>query len=168
MKKVVITGPECSGKTTLARALGESYNTEYVSEYARSYLADLDHPYTQTDVIRMAEGQYLRQINHPEGQLAIYDTSLLVMKIWYQVSYKDNHEGIDDLYDKSTPDLYLLPHWDIPYVKDPLREHEHRREELYKLYVSALKKSKVDYITIKGTEQERLQRAIEAIDKLIR
>ena len=36
--KVVINGPESTGKTTLTKQLAEYFNTEYVAEFAREYL----------------------------------------------------------------------------------------------------------------------------------
>ncbi|MDP5043417.1 MAG: ATP-binding protein, partial [Leeuwenhoekiella sp.] len=36
--KIVLFGPESSGKTTLSRALSEYYKTLWVPEYAREYL----------------------------------------------------------------------------------------------------------------------------------
>lgn len=37
-KRIVIYGPESTGKTTLANDLANHYKTEWVPEYAREYL----------------------------------------------------------------------------------------------------------------------------------
>ena len=36
--KIVLYGPESTGKSTLAKQLAEYYKTDYVQEYAREYL----------------------------------------------------------------------------------------------------------------------------------
>ena len=38
--RVVINGPESTGKTTLIKELAEFFNTEYVPEFARDYLQE--------------------------------------------------------------------------------------------------------------------------------
>ena len=57
MKKVVITGPECTGKTSLAKALANHYNTRWVPEFARDFLNNLDRPYVEEDLLEIAKGQ---------------------------------------------------------------------------------------------------------------
>ena len=46
MKKVVVIGPECTGKSTLTKALSQHFNCPYRQEYAREYIAQLSTPYT--------------------------------------------------------------------------------------------------------------------------
>ena len=57
MHKVVICGPESTGKTTLARYLANYYNTKWIPEYAREYIGNLDRAYTYQDVEIIAKKQ---------------------------------------------------------------------------------------------------------------
>ena len=57
IKKIILTGPESSGKTTLAKQLAERFQTTWVPEFARTYLDNLTRPYREDDLLRIAQGQ---------------------------------------------------------------------------------------------------------------
>ena len=57
MLKIIVTGPESSGKTTLCKALSEHYNLPFTKEFAREYLTDLGKNYLQEDLLEIAKGQ---------------------------------------------------------------------------------------------------------------
>ncbi|HXH19021.1 MAG TPA: ATP-binding protein, partial [Chitinophagales bacterium] len=89
MKKIVIVGPESSGKTFLAEKLAAHFQCLWVPEYAREYLEKLNKPYTKEDVEKIAEGQ-LRLEDETAAKsksLLICDTNLLVIKIWMDHKY---------------------------------------------------------------------------------
>ncbi|MFK8006949.1 MAG: AAA family ATPase [Saprospiraceae bacterium] len=56
-KKIILTGPESTGKSTLARQLAQVYNTVWVPEFARTYLEGLNRPYRGDDLLKIAKGQ---------------------------------------------------------------------------------------------------------------
>lgn len=60
MKKIVIVGPESTGKSTLSQELSQHYANHYptawVPEYAREFLDELDRPYTYEDLLTIAKG----------------------------------------------------------------------------------------------------------------
>ena len=58
MLKIIITGPESSGKTTLCKALSEHYKIPFTKEFARKYLSDLGKSYLQEDLLEIAKGQF--------------------------------------------------------------------------------------------------------------
>ena len=169
MIKVVLTGPESSGKTTLAEALAIHYGVNAIPEFARQFLKELDRDYSQYDLTTIALAQYRQEqyrLNEKE-ELIICDTSLLVIKIWSQFKYKSVHPSIISLLSNSLPDLYILPHFDIPYEYDPLRENPKDRKELFQLYRSELDKMKIPWIIVKGSPEERMEEAQKAIDSLL-
>ena len=57
MKKIVIIGPESSGKSTLCEQLAAHYNTIWVREYAREYLLKNGTDYTFENLLDIAKGQ---------------------------------------------------------------------------------------------------------------
>ena len=169
IKKVCIIGPECTGKTVLSGSLAEHLDTVWVEEYARPYLNRLNKPYEEPDLLKIAHGQ-LRMEDEwavDANKVLICDTNLYVIKVWSEFKYGHCEKEILDLIAARTYDLYLLTYIDIPWMADPLREHPDRREELYKIYLNEMKNQSVPFVEVKGTEQERLHTALQAIDKFI-
>ena len=91
IKKIVFTGPECSGKTTLSNAIAKIINAPIVNEYAREYLHDLDREYSYSDLLKIAKGQIeleeSQKYSKSNSGVIICDTNLQVIKIWSQIKY---------------------------------------------------------------------------------
>ena len=82
MLKIIVTGPENSGKTTLCKALSKHFNIHFSEDYAREYIDKLDRTYTQTDLIEIAKGQLQSDLNSQ-----LLDTDLITIKIWSNYKY---------------------------------------------------------------------------------
>lgn len=169
MKKIIITGPESSGKTALASNLAEYFNTFFVPEYARTYLSNLDRPYVEEDLYHIAKGQYREEKKHAPkaGRLLICDTSMLVMKVWSEYCFQRIHPFILENLEKNPVDLYLLCKPDIPWQPDPLRENPIDRDVLYDMYHQSLIELRAPFVVISGLRAEqRLELAVQAIHSL--
>lgn len=169
VRKVCVIGPECTGKTVLSKALAARLNTVWVDEYARAYLNRLRVPYVEADLIKIAHGQ-LRMEDEwttDANKILVCDTNLIVIKVWSEFKFGRCDKIILDLIEERKYDLYLLTNIDVPWIADPLREHPDRREELYDIYLNEMKAQPVPFVEIKGKEQERVERAMEAIRKHI-
>lgn len=165
VRRICIIGPECTGKTVLSESLAKALNTVWVEEYARQYLNHLHRPYDETDLVKIAHGQ-LRMEDEwsaDANQFLVCDTNLLVIKVWSEFKYGHCDPEILRLLSERTYDLFLLTYIDIPWVSDPLREHPDRREELYHIYLAAMKEQSAPFVEIKGTGEERLQAALRAV-----
>src|SRR5215467_1623034 len=57
LKKIVVIGPESTGKSSLCEKLAEHYNTLWCPEYAREYLTIHGMNYTYDDLLTIAKGQ---------------------------------------------------------------------------------------------------------------
>ncbi len=167
MIKIVVTGAECSGKTTLASNLAKHYNAGLAPEYARTYLSELDRPYEKSDLKNIAIGQLQSEQELSHNEILICDTSLLVLTVWSEVKYGSIHPWLTVLYEDAHPDLYILPDWNIPYEADPLREHPEDRMELHNIYVNKLNEQSSPWMSVIGTPEERLKQAVKRIDFLI-
>ena len=165
MRKIVVTGPESSGKTTLAESLAKHYHTVWVPEYARDYINQLDRLYQEQDLLTIAWGQVSREDHLAQTtDLLICDTSLLVIKIWSEYRYGRCHPWIPEQLAQRPVDLYLLCSPDIPWKYDPQRENAQDRDVLFKQYQQALIHQR--YVTIQGNHTQRLAQAINAINSL--
>ena len=116
--KIAFTGPECSGKSTMARWLAKELSFDLVKEYAREYLKD-NSAYSIDDLDIIASKQFER--NSVRDALVV-DTEMLVMKIWFEEKYQRVSENILRLLERQQIDLYFLCKPDFNWVPDPLRE----------------------------------------------
>jgi NadR type nicotinamide-nucleotide adenylyltransferase len=168
LKRVVVIGPECTGKSELSAFLGEQYNTVWVPEYARTYIDGLSRPYAQADLTKIAVGQLELEDEYAlrANGILVCDTNLYVIKIWSEFKFGNCDQRIVDLIRARPYDLYLLTYVDIPWENDPQREHPSRREELYSIYLEHMKNQNVPYVEIKGERAERRRLALEAVNKI--
>jgi NadR type nicotinamide-nucleotide adenylyltransferase len=173
MKKVVIIGPESTGKSTLSEQLAKHFNTSWVPEYAREYLMQHGTEYTYDDLLTIAKGQaaleesYLNNAGSSSKVLFI-DTDQYVMKVWCEFVFGKCHQWVLDQITKRKYDLYLLCNIDLPWVHDTLREYPDlaSRQELYNIYKNILINQSVPWVEISGNYDERLQKAIQAVNVL--
>jgi len=201
IKKIVIIGPESTGKSTLSELLAKHYNTEWCKEYAREYLLTNGTDYTFDDLLTIAKGQVALEdkhtlstvnrlpstdieaksiVNDPRltesGQrstasypLLFIDTDMYVMKVWCEYVFGKCHDYIYEQIAQRKYDLYLLCNIDLPWVQDELREYpdEAPRKELYAIYKNIMENQSVPWVDISGNYEERLQKAIEAVDGIL-
>lgn len=135
MPKIIITGPESSGKTTLCKNISAYLNIPFAEEYARKYLQNIKQNYTQEDLIKIAKGQLKSEKNKK-----ILDTDLITIKIWSNYKYGTCDDWILDQINnqKDKNRIYLLCKPDLPWKADSLRENPGDRMELFKIYKKEL------------------------------
>ena len=151
MLKVILTGPESSGKTTLCKTLSHHLNIPYSKEYAREYLSQIDRYYTQEDLIKIAK----KQLNINQ-QHKLLDTDLITIKIWSNYKYGNCDKWILERIEKqkSKNRFYLLCKPDLKWVKDPFRENPNNRIELFEIYKKELENLNHDYYIVEGEKRD--------------
>ncbi len=169
-KKIIITGVESTGKTTLARRLALHFNEPWVPEYARTFLAELNRPYNETDLLDIAQGQLDSEVAalHTANDFILCDTDTTVIKIWSLYKYGRCHPHLETLHQAHRGYLYFIPYHDVPYEADPLRENRNDRHVLFDLYIKELDSMRVNYYVLKGRIEERFQNAISMINSHLR
>lgn len=176
LKKIVIIGPESTGKSTLCEKLAEHYQTVWVKEYAREYLLTHGTEYTFENLLAIAKGQIAGEesamSNEPSTmshQPIFIDTDMYVMKVWCEFVFDKCHNWILNQITERKYDLYLLCNVDLPWVKDELREYPdlENREKLYHYYKDIMVNQTTPWVDISGNYEERLQKAIEVVDKIL-
>ena len=167
MKKIVIVGPESTGKTSLAKQLAQHFESDYIPEYAREYISNLDREYIEDDILAIAKKQLELQENYSSNKHFLFlDTDLIVCKIWSLFKYGKCHPWILEQITKNNDCHYLLCNIDLAWQVDPQREHPHQRQEIYDLYLAELQSNNYQYSIINGIGEERLQSAINSIQSL--
>lgn len=172
--KIVLFGPESTGKTTLAGQLADHYNTVWVSEYMRRYLQDKWDQEQKTceplDLIPIAIGQMKLENEAAQSidSVLICDTNLLEIKVYSEVYYSGYCDPLIEKYAiENTYDLYFLTYIDTPWEADNLRDKPNDREMMFNTFWQALENSNKPYVILKGSERERLKIAIEHINNLL-
>lgn len=172
--KVVLYGPESTGKTTLSRQLANHYNTLWVPEYAREYLQDkwdaeqkICEP---NDLIPIAIGQIETEnkLTKKVSDILICDTDLLETKVYSEAYYVGSCDPLLEKFAlQNKYDLYLLTNIDIPWEKDDLRDKPDNREEMFTYFKETLDLYRRPYKLVKGSRKERFQIAVSTINKLL-
>jgi len=165
----VLTGSECSGKTSLAQQLHTYLGWPLVPELARGYLNERyaksgNYRYRPSDLLALAAMQ-----ERTEAQLgtdAILDTDLLTLIIWWQEKYGPVPRAYPTQWQRQIPRRYLLCRPDIPWQHDPQRENSTDRDRLFARYQLELSKRQCHFTVCHGTEHERLEQALAAIQNL--
>jgi NadR type nicotinamide-nucleotide adenylyltransferase len=170
-KKVVVIGPESTGKSTLSEGLSAHFGCDWVPEYAREYLENLGRPYRYEDLLEIAKGQVRLedQMASDKNRLLICDTDLQVIKIWSQHRFGKVDPWIEHQIKAREYDLYLLTNIDIPWQEDPLREHPapEMRQYFFRKYHESLEVSRVPFFVVSGDKSARLERAISQVKALL-
>lgn len=190
IKKIVVIGPESTGKSTLCQKLADHYKTLWVPEYAREYLEKNGTEYTYEDLLTIAKGQIQSeekftddQLKRHSGSLAdnsndplvldhsllFVDTDLYVMKVWSEFVFNKCNNWILNRIAERKYDLYLLCDTDLPWVEDSLREYPDQkvREKLFYFYKDNMVNQSTSWRIISGNYEERFRKAITAIEELL-
>lgn len=171
--KIVATGPESSGKTTLTKSLAAHYGTVSAPEFARFYLAAKQERYTREDLSIIGQGQraWENWYGQHASRLLFCDTDWTVLQIWEQFRFGPPPSGVwawQDAMPQTTAQLYLLCAPDFPWQPDPLREDPETRGELFLLYEKLLTDLHLPFLMVQGAQEARLEIAISAINKFFR
>ena len=164
----VLVGPESTGKTTLAASLAAHYACPLVAEYAREYLDEARARgrmgYREADLERIARTQWSRETVARARGMAIADTDLLVMAIWWRERYRRVPRWIATRLKRHERRLYLLCRPDLEWQADPLRESPDELDYLFDRYQAKLERLGATFRIVDGTGVARFETALDALD----
>ncbi|MDO6433381.1 AAA family ATPase [Flavitalea sp. BT771] len=175
LRKIVIIGPESTGKSTLCEGLAAHFNTEWVREYAREYLLTHGKQYQYADLKTIARGQleleerYAADLAGHHDPILFIDTDMYVMKVWGEFVFGRCDPWILDQIVARDYDGYLLCRTDLPWTADELREYpnEGPRETLFHMYKDCMVNQSTPWREIGGHAEERLRTAINAVKEML-
>lgn len=170
-KRVVIIGPESTGKSTLVKKLAFHYGTDFVEEYGRTYteISGTDN-LIGTDFENIAIGHH-KLVNNmlTKGNKVIFvDTEAITTKVLGKMYLDETFDShvVGEIIFKQYFDLYLLMDIDVPWVDDDTRDFPFVRKEHFDRLKAELDTKKIPYIVINGNYQERFEKAVKEVDKL--
>ncbi len=173
--RIVLFGPESTGKTTLSEDLASHYNEPLVKEFMREYLQEVWNAEKRVcepaDLIPIAEGQMEAEnrLALQANKVLICDTNLLELKVYSEAYYQGFCDpqllkpALNHHYD-----LYFLTYIDVPWIPDDLRDKPHDREGMFQRFQDALDQHHKPYFILKGSRKERFKNAVKKIDQLIK
>jgi nicotinamide riboside kinase len=166
-RTLCLTGPESTGKSTLARSLAARFGAPLVTEIAREYLSGRTS-YAAEDVLAIARRQLERETaaRARTGGLLILDTDLTVIQVWWEEKYGQLPDELVEALEQRTERAYLLLAPDLPWTEDPLREHPHDRDRLFERYRQILAGGDFPHAIVSGHHGDRLTRALSVIEEL--
>lgn len=168
MIRIAVTGPECSGKTSLAKWLTEQlFDAKMVAEYAREYLEKKGRNYTYTadDIFAIADKNValFSKAFRADLDALIVDTEFLVLDIWLEEVFQLNSPELEEYERVYDFDLYLLCEPDLPWEFDPLRENPNDRYRLFYKYKQKLEELHRTFEIVNGSGEDRQKNILQKI-----
>ena len=171
--RIVLYGPESSGKTTLAKALAKQFQTTWVPEFARNYLQEKWDQKKEVcsleDLIIIAKGQINQENNIIEdaNKFLFCDTNVLITKAWSETHFNGYcAPEIQYWVDTFKYDHYFLTDIDVPWQADDLRDSPNSRKQMFDYFENLLKNKKASYTLLKGNLNLRLEKAKVILETL--
>ena len=167
MQLICLTGPESSGKTSLAKILTERFRGVWLPEYARSYLTRPE--YDTQDLFKITREQRERELSfvNSEPTVGFLDTDLINIRIWWDVRVGSIPQEIDNHLRSQAERGYLLLRGDLPWEYDELRDPQLDREALFERHRETLEQFGFKYLIVDGQGEARIQNAVCATNALL-
>lgn len=173
-KRIVVLGAESTGTTTLAKDLADHFHTTWVPEYGRLYseakLMDVNANVWTTDEfthIARTQTEMENQLARVCNKVLICDTDAFATSVWHERYMEIRSKAVEEIADKTSHTLYILTGDEIPFVQDGTRDGEHIRHWMHNRFMERLTETRRPFIVVRGSREERLKQAIEAIEKYI-
>lgn len=167
--RICVTGPESTGKTTLARRLAESNGTEWVPEASRIRAERVGRPLRATDVepiahehIALADAAAARATSRG-ARLLILDTDLVSTLVYARHYYGTAPRWIADAERARRADRYLLCDVDVPWEPDGVRDRPTDRAAMFATFRRALARRRANVVVVRGEWEARWERAHDAV-----
>ncbi|MEL6809954.1 MAG: ATP-binding protein [Bacteroidota bacterium] len=171
--RIVLFGPESTGKTTLARQLATHFKTQWVPEYMRTYLQkkwDLQgETIIREDLLPIAKGQIAseNELSKKADTFLFCDTNLRELKVYSEYYYNGFcPPEITEAVQNHRYHYYFLTQIDTPWEADDLRDRPHDRSTLFRIFESELRKNDLPFTLLEGSEKERFTKATQVLTLL--
>ncbi|MEI7985223.1 MAG: AAA family ATPase [Armatimonadota bacterium] len=165
VKRVVLIGVESTGKSTLAKDLALSLNTDQVEEFGREYCLTKTGEWRTQDFVEIARTQQTREdeVAGKANKVLICDTNAFATSVWHRRYMGFYDEEVNRIASEDKVDLYLLTLPDFPFVQDGTRDGEHIRHDMHQWFCDRLRDQSAPSVILEGSHSGRMEKALAAI-----
>lgn len=166
MIRIVVTGSECTGKTTLARQLAAWLKAPALPEAARIVAESVARPLTADDVGTIARRHMSLEdalIHRSHPPLVVLDTDLVSTVVYARHYYGRCERWIEDEAAARRATLYLLARPDVPWEPDGVRDRPTARTEMHAAFSDCLRKLGATVLEVDGLGPRRWQNTLAAV-----
>ncbi len=168
--KIVLTGPESTGKSTLAKDLAKHYNTVWVKEYLREFAEEKyseNRRLVYTDNLLIADGQnnLEKEAIKKATRFIFCDTDILQTVIYSHEYYNKVQPELEENLETNNTDLYILLNLDVSWEEDHLRDKPNDRNRMFHVLEKTLIKFRKKYVILEGKDEIRLKNSIKLIEE---
>ncbi len=168
--RIVVTGPESTGKSTIAALLGDRLHAPVVREAARLYAeaqlaTNLERTLSAAHVEPIARLAMTLEAEALAARpaVAVFDTDLVSTVVYARHYYGSAPAWVEAEARERRGDLYLLCATDLPWTPDGIRDRPSAREELLGAFGDALCEFGCTAEWVEGTGVARVERAVRAL-----
>lgn len=170
--KIVLVGPESTGKTTLSKLLGEHFDTlwtrEYLREFSEEKLKNKKKSIEKSDNYTIVKNQIFleNEALTRANRFLFCDTNFVQTMIYSELYFGESDGFFTECIDNLKYDLYLLTGIDVDWEADGIRDAPFEREKHYEYFKKRLTELNKPFIEISGNKEERLQKAVQVTNDL--
>lgn len=166
--KVVFLGTESTGKTTMTNNVAEYFKANKVSEAGRDLISDSrEFEFEDLEKVYTEHAERIERTDHSKSFLTLIDTDIHITQSYAEFIFGKKLSVPEEIIEKNKADLYLYSTKDAEYIQDGTRLEIDERNKLDESHRNLLKQNNIDFLEISGSWEEREQKAIENIEKLI-
>lgn len=167
-RKVVLLGSESTGKSTMAKYIGKTFNAVLVSEAGRDIIPDSnDFTLDQLRLITSTHARLATEASKLLKPLTVLDTDIHITQSYAKFKFGEFLAVSDDIYEANKADLYLYLSADTPYLQDGTRLAKHERDALDRSHRLTLDEFGIDYVVIDGSYAERQNKVCDLIINML-
>lgn len=171
-RRIVLVGPESTGKTTLARRLAEHFRTAWVPEYGRflsegKSLSGTEWMTGEFEHIADVQNRLEDELSYSANRVLVCDTDSWATGIWHRRYMGKRSERVDAFAKTRRHDLYLLTTPDVPFVDDGLRDGERIRDDMFRWFRDALEEERLPYHILSGSYGARFEAAKKSVENML-
>lgn len=163
-KKVILLGTECTGKSSISKALSKEFNSVLVEEAGREIIQDSnDFTIEQVMLIAKLHAENIEKASKKLTPFVFIDTDIYITQSYAKYQFGEYLKLNAKIYEANKADFYFYLTKDLPYKQDGGRLEENERNKLDSYHKNTLKNFGINYKEISGDWSSRYKQINEML-----